>query len=127
MPDDVQQPTGPRRIQRSRKAGWKMPDGAVYVGRPTRWGNPWRAVERDQRWFIDGPMINPFRHPCGNREGAALLAIQCFREKLMRPMEGVLACSRVEIVSELRGRDLACWCKQGEPCHADVLLEVANA
>lgn len=32
--------TLPRRIQRRRTAGWRMPDGAVYVGRPTKWGNP---------------------------------------------------------------------------------------
>jgi hypothetical protein len=31
----------PERIQRRRAKGWRMPDGAVYVGRPTKWGNPW--------------------------------------------------------------------------------------
>ena len=31
----------PKRIQRKRTKGWKMPDGAVYVGRPTKWGNPY--------------------------------------------------------------------------------------
>lgn len=32
----------PQRIQRKRVKGWRMPEGAVYVGRPTEWGNPWR-------------------------------------------------------------------------------------
>ena len=34
----------PKRIQRKRTKGWRMPPGAVYVGRPTKWGNPWRPV-----------------------------------------------------------------------------------
>lgn len=33
--------TRPQRIQRKRTKGWRMPEGAVYVGRPSRWGNPW--------------------------------------------------------------------------------------
>jgi len=31
----------PKRIQRSRAKGWKMPANAIYVGRPTVWGNPY--------------------------------------------------------------------------------------
>lgn len=34
----------PNRIQRERTTGWRMPEGAVYVGRPTKWGNPFRVV-----------------------------------------------------------------------------------
>lgn len=34
-------PHAPTRIQRKRTKGWKMPEGAIYVGRPTQWGNPW--------------------------------------------------------------------------------------
>ncbi|MBX9760359.1 MAG: DUF4326 domain-containing protein [Beijerinckiaceae bacterium] len=107
----------PERIQRRRAPGWRMPENAIYVGRPTRWGNPWRAVERNGHWYLDGPRVSPFRTPCGNREGAQLLAVECFRRNLP-PCE--------EITSALRGKDLACWCKPGEPCHADVLLELAN-
>src|SRR3990167_7060047 len=42
----------PRRIQRKRKKGWRMPDGAVYVGRPTKWGNPWQVGD-----WIDGQRV----------------------------------------------------------------------
>lgn len=34
----------PRRIQRKRTAGWRMPENTRYVGRGTPWGNPWRVV-----------------------------------------------------------------------------------
>jgi hypothetical protein len=33
---------------------------------------------------------------------------------------------RERMIAELRGRNLACFCKHGKPCHADVLLELAN-
>ena len=92
------QPAGPVRVQRRRSAGWRMPAGAVYVGRPTRWGNPWpvgehgpaEAVARYRAWLL----ADPFR-------AAAARA-------------------------ELAGCDLACWCRLDAPCHADVLLQVAN-
>lgn len=97
----------PKRIQRRRATGWRMPAGAVYVGRPTIWGNPWRAfsqsearhaVEQYRKWLA------------GERVGA------------MKPAPTELLAS----ISELRGRDLCCWCPLGQPCHADVLLEIAN-
>lgn len=46
----------PRRIQRSRTAGWRMPPGAVYVGRPSKWGNPYRVGWPAARWCC-GPGI----------------------------------------------------------------------
>jgi hypothetical protein len=40
--------------------------------------------------------------------------------------KGELPFDAADVRRELGGRDLACWCPPGEPCHADVLLEVAN-
>lgn len=100
----------PRRIQRRRTTGWRMPPGAVYVGRPTKWGNPYRvgdglcstvddAVAFYRQWIETGEnYVNDDAPP-----------------------------SIEEIKRELRGRDLACWCRTTEMCHADVLLEIANA
>ena len=90
----------PVRIQRRRARGWRMPDGAVYVGRPGRWGNPYR---------LDGT--------AGGRAAAvaahaALLAAD--------------PALRAAVVEQLRARDLACWCPPGQPCHADTLLAIAN-
>lgn len=90
----------PERIQRKRTKGWKMPGGAVYVGRPTKWGNPYTTKE------------------CGSRE----FAVTCFRiARSTMPQE------REAIREALRGKNLACWCQLDQPCHADVLLEIANS
>lgn len=89
----------PTRIQRRRSAGWRAPEGVVYVGRPTRWGNPFD-------WQRHG------------HEGAVAL----FRRHLLGS-DALMA----TVKRELRGKDLMCWCPPDKPCHADVLLEVANS
>jgi len=120
----------PKRIQRRRTKGWRMPDGAVYVGRPTKWGNPWTVVPvRDANFPFsdaadvvtdDGTTIGRFeRYSRGPRSGAPYWAVQGFN----RDFAAGLA---EEARAELAGRDLACWCPLDQPCHADVLLELAN-
>ena len=100
----------PKRIQRQRTKGWRMPEGAVYVGRPTKFGNDWTmrdAADRGQR------------DPRKQRE-FAVMRYRCDIENWIQwePF-------RSEVAS-LRGKDLACWCPLDQPCHADVLLEIAN-
>ena len=94
-----------------------MPEGAIYVGRPTRWGNP----------FSVGCWAGILCRPVQDAEEAAILfQLHCD----WRTGTHVGAPS---VYTELRGKDLACWCpledKYGNPvpCHADVLLEWANA
>lgn len=90
----------PVRIQRKRTKGWKMPENTVYVGRPTKWGNPYKV------WpgIVD-----------------AAKAVEMYRAYIKsHPLFAF------EIKSELAGKNLSCFCKPGEPCHADVLLEIAN-
>lgn len=109
----------PQRIQRKRTKGWRMPDGAVYVGRPTGWGNP----------FVVGHEAQIEIYPLGNQSvgwGCAMpvtrsLAVDLFRAWLLARRFGV-----DEVREELSGRDLVCWCPLDQPCHADVLLEIAN-
>ena len=96
----------PKRIQLSRRRGYKKPLGAVVVSRPSKWGNRWRPGDVD----VDG--LTPM---------TAARAVERYRMDVALGNPG-----RKEIVSELRGKDLACWCKPGAPCHADVLLEIAN-
>ena len=97
----------PKRIQRKRTAGWRMPEGAIYVGRPGRYGNP----------YIVGDLYNG-----GGNIGQGE-AVDLFRRALLEcRLQFVVA----EVRRVLRGHDLACWCKPGDPCHADVLLELAN-
>src|SRR6476620_899123 len=95
----------PKRIQRSRAKGWKMPANAIYVGRPTVWGNP---------YVVGSQLMN----------GETLTA-----EKAVALYEQHLAdnFNERDIRHCLRGKDLACWCALDQPCHADVLLRIANS
>lgn len=95
----------PKRIQRKRTKGWRMPHGAVYVGRPSVWGNRYR-VANPQREL--GDVLTPQE------------AVDGFRRMWGQPHQ------RAFIQEKLRGKDLACWCPLDQPCHADVLLEIAN-
>ncbi len=121
--------SAPKRIQMTRQRPWRAdnPD-AVRVDRATKWGNPF-AVEvlgRDHEaridgmrfWVEDGLGVEFFR----KRHHAAEYAVECFRSDLIA---GRLV--QMADLEPLRGLDLACWCPPSEPCHADVLLELANA
>lgn len=98
-----------------------MPEGAVYVGRPTRWGNPYRPGTR----VCPCP---PAPHRVIRKNPAH--AVEVYRWFLTSTHFGahLLAAAR----TELAGKNLACWCPlvdehdERVPCHADVLLELAN-
>lgn len=105
------------RIQRRRTKGWRMPAGAVNVCRPCDWGNPFRVgdlvgIEAPSVWS-KGAMFH--YEPVITAEIAVLL----FRIWVTGRLEE-------QIREELAGKDLVCWCAPGQPCHADVLLEIAN-
>ena len=99
----------PKRIQRKRTKGWRMPENAVYVGRPTKWGNPFTGPDAVERY-------------------KALI------EKALASETGVVAYENngymnmfwlsLYELEKLRGKDLACWCPLDKPCHADILLEL---
>ena len=80
----------PKRIQRKRSRGWRMPEGAVYVGRPTQWGNPYpvETVGREE-------------------------SMRRFRALFERHTQGLPTEFAVPDLSELRGKDLLCWCRAG--------------
>lgn len=124
----------PQRIQLRRTRGWRKPEGAVIVARPSKWGNPFRVYRcaccghwdvRDENgvtYLIDHPAARTIRpYPSGRREAVAL-AVELFAGLYDTFMER----EADEAVAVLAGRDLACWCPLDQPCHADVLLAVAN-
>lgn len=119
--------TQPKRIQRERTKGWKMPEGAIYVGRPTKWGNPFKVGQIVSHLLTDHDWASGRYSRMGDCDSfkdrviditlsLRLFAIRSFYDPAWR----------FSIKKELRGRDLGCWCKEGEPCHADILLELAN-
>jgi hypothetical protein len=87
----------------------ETPDDAVYVGRPSRWGNPFRPGYT----LIEGRLT-------GYRTNEQ--AVNMYRDALLAGQLRVT----VDDVRQLAGWDLACWCYPSEACHADVLLELAN-
>lgn len=91
----------PKRVQLSRKKGWRMPESTVKVDRRTAWGNPYLP-------------------PTNDRAGLSF-AIEHFRA-YAEEVSGANA----DWLAPLRGKNLACWCPLDRPCHADVLLEIAN-
>lgn len=96
----------PIRVQRKRTKGWKMPENTVYVGRPGRWGNP----------FIPDKAFHWRTHQW---------AVECYREHL-GAASGYKIPGEEMVRKFLRGKNLACFCRLDVPCHADVLLEIAN-
>jgi hypothetical protein len=102
----------PCRIQLRRTKGWRLPTNTLIVCRPGKFGNPIRvgAVARIE---VNGSMYDAQVTPA--------IAMEFFREYFA----GVVR-TEPGILDFLRGKNLACWCPLDQPCHADVLLELAN-
>ena len=98
----------PQRVQLKRSAGWKMPANTVKVDRTTRWGNPFTVAE------------------CGSIALAVAQHGRWMRGEIAAP-GGVEPPAPETLRGALAGRNLACWCALNGPCHADLLLAIANA
>lgn len=113
----------PVRVQLSRAKGWRMPENTVSVARPTKWGNPFSlAAAIDSGFATDATahevVVYAFRRWVGGGPGSNDIWQGQQSDAARRPF--------AEDISLLRGKNLACWCGAG-PCHADVLLELANS
>jgi hypothetical protein len=93
----------PYRVQLSRRKGSRLPANTVVVSRPSHWGNP----------FVVAPSYPVER------------AVADYEQWLVTDSNGLEVLRSAKI--ELRGKNLACWCKPGAPCHADVLLLLVNS
>lgn len=129
-------PEKPKRIQLRRTKGWRKPEGAVVVSRPSKWGNPFRVMAHGEHWRVLAldHRGKPIWHiTWATRQDARASAVRLYRKWLVndgsqpgqiRDEGGAFVAQMAR--EELRGKDLACWCPLDKPCHADVLLEVAN-
>ena len=113
----------PYRIQRQRTKGCRTPENTVYVGQGTKWRNPWKVTpHEDGRATVTDPIS------CTAFESvpaATAHATGSFRWQLLNH-PNVLGFTETETRAELAGKNLACSCPLDQPCHADVLLEIAN-
>ena len=122
-----------KRVQRKRTKGWKMPPNTKYVGRSTRWGNPFRVVKDDfpdhDAWNVkcESNDVQGFiltricRHySYRNKTEAINDAIRCY-------LAWLFATELYTELNKLRNYDgLACWCDSNEPCHVDLLIDLLN-
>lgn len=97
-----------------------MPEGAVYVGRGSRWGNPFKV---GTIFFVEPGNSNRGYRYINSNEDAAYLYRYWLKGRYKDHPELPQA---PEGLDPLKGKDLACWCPLDHPCHADVLLELAN-
>lgn len=114
----------PKRIQRKRTKGWRMPPNTVSICRPGKFGNPFTIFSAIEAGYGEKP------------EDVAQMCVDVFRDWLEKgednpdyrffPDSEKLRRAILDNLEELRGKDLACFCKEGLVCHGDVLLELAN-
>lgn len=104
----------PRRIQLSRAKGWRKPQNAIVVARPTRWGNPFVVGTHGTRAEVVGAHARLLQGFIATSDGPAT------------DMQRQYAYYVKDNIGALRDHDLACWCSLDGPCHADLLLALAN-
>lgn len=115
------------RIQRKRTKGWRIPEGVVFVGRPTKWGNPFRlnhgCIEfRPELCYPAECIIDP--------KGRKLTlgdVVDYYRQWMVGDLDPFITCQPPPDISELKGKDLACWCALDNSCHADILIKLLKS
>ena len=140
--------TQPVRIKRSRQHKQISPNGLPirYVGRGSKWGNPFRVVKISKNeWAVKLSdnnvssakiLIKICRFIYTSKEDANRDAVKCYIEWFLPkpPMdkegsfsEFLLKSEKLkEAMNELKGKNLSCWCGLNETCHADFLLYISN-
>lgn len=118
--------SAPVRIQLRRTKGWRMPENTVSVARPGRHGNPfniggYHKIGSGGGGFARLTALDArYADASFTRIETREQAVAMFREyRRLYPVP-------TRDLNELRGKSLACWCPLDQPCHADVLLELAN-
>lgn len=127
----------PQRIQLRRTKGWRKPEGAIVVSRPSKWGNPFRVYlcdccgswdvidDNSVTYLIDHLAARTIRPARQSRHEATRRAVDLFHQDGFEWLGGRFMNLDMDVAA-LAGHDLACWCPLDQPCHADVLLELAN-
>lgn len=114
----------PGRIRLSRAKGWRMPANTVNVARPGRFGNPFTIEKAIDSGYATAATAQAFVVECfGDWIGPS----QRGQDQWQGPESDKAKRAIIDGLPTLRGKNLACWCALDQPCHADVLLEMANA
>ena len=113
----------PERFQLSRRKDWRLPPNTVGVARPGRFGNPFTIPLAIESGYAKPSAARLFVVECFSEW---LLATQRGRDWWQGPESDARRKSIIDGLPSLRGKNLACWCALGTPCHAEALLRLAN-
>lgn len=113
----------PQRIRLRRTKGWRKPEGTMVVSRPSRWGNPFTVAEARERGLASTDQ--EARQVCVDAFRTWLTGSGAVEDWGPGPDEEHRR-RYLASLPELAGHDLACWCPLDGPCHADVLLDLAD-
>ncbi len=123
----------PERIKLSRKKGWRKPEGAVVVARPTKWGNPFAVGGEYVTVGFGGSELGILA--IRSRVEAAGAFFNWLQGEFTVPEFEERRTWLLENLHELADKDVACWCPLGPvriddvsfaQCHGDVYLDLAN-
>ena len=119
-----------KRIQRKRTKDYSQPLGTIYVGRPTKWGNPFRVGSYLNGWgkaFVAVNTVEPEKihelYKSKELDEKITLANSLKWYELW--LNNLIVNNKLD-PKELKGANLSCWCSLDQPCHADILLKYAN-
>lgn len=128
--------TTPQRVQLRRTKGWRLPANTVVVARPSIYGNPFRVFEEPTKpttWtvhYVPNPRIDigagGWVDEFDTKAEAVACAVESYRGWATDGRNHYLRVQYFIDENKLRGKNLACWCPLDQPCHADVILELAN-
>jgi hypothetical protein len=112
-----------QRVQRKRTKGFKLPENTVCVNRGTKWGNPFKVVQSGKGYAVCDPEGNSLMDDFTSKVSASAYAVGLYAGWLDHQLtpDGGLQ------LDELKGKNLACFCDMGTPCHADYLITLIKS
>jgi hypothetical protein len=120
------------RIQRKRTKGWRKSKNSIYVGRGSKWGNPFKVGSYLNAWgkaFLAIKLTDATPESIHKIYHSGIFDTPISLEKSLEWYEiwitFMIKEKKLEI-NELKGKDLVCWCPLTSQCHADILIKLAN-
>lgn len=120
--------TTPIRVQRKRVKGYKLPPNTVCVNRGTKWGNPFKVSFFDKKWIVTHGVIgkpdvlwDDVTNGYDTKDEAIIIAIELYERYIINKIK-----TKQLDITDLYGKNLACFCSLKAKCHVDVLLKLAN-
>jgi len=103
-----------------------MPDNSIYVGRPTKFGNPFKLVDGTIFYYcINRTILSPWIiYDHGKSDYILEDLIYYYELWITGKLTDSIGLPDLPDIKELRGKDLVCWCPLEKPCHVDVLIKL---